>query len=315
MPLFAFIGNDDLRKLEALEAAVVRFESQGECVRELHFGEELQAQAVAQSYNTADLFAPRKALIIKHFDKVQAAGLKLLEEAFGHENAQVGVFLSAEKLDGRSSFAKRLKEAGAISEFKLPYENQIPQWLTQRARERYQRMLGGSEARLLQERIGGDLAELDHELEKLDTFLPKGAPITAKEIEEISSPVRVSLIWELQRLMGLRQKAPALLVLRNLLDHGEEGFLITMQLFRHFLKLLRIRLMLDRGASESEIVSTLGLNQFMHVVKERQIEQARSRPAERWKLLLARLARLEWEMKQGRYPYRFEVELALAAMV
>jgi DNA polymerase III subunit delta len=315
MPLFAFLGNDELRKQEALEAAVVRFESEGECVRETHFGEELQWQHIAESYNTADLFAPRKALIIKHFDKVHAAGQKELEAAFSHENAQVGVFFSAEKLDGRGSFAKRLKEAGAVQEFKLPYENQIPQWLAQRARERYQRSLGPTEAKLLQERVGGDLAELDHELEKLDTFLPKGAPITAKEIEDISSPVRVSLIWELQRLMGMRQKTAALLTLRNLLDHGEQGFLITMQLFRHYVRLLRIRLMLDKGASENEIVSTLGLNQFIHVVKERQIDQARTRPAERWKMLLARLARLEWEMKQGRYPHRFEVELALAAMV
>ncbi len=315
MPLFAFLGNDELRKLEALEAAVTRFENQGESVRELHFGEEMQALAVAQSFNTADLFAPRKALIIKHFDKANAASQKQLEEAFSHENPQVGVFLSAEKLDGRSAFAKRLKEAGAVQEFKLPYENQIPQWLMQRAKERYGRGLGNSEARLLQERIGGDLAELDHELDKLDTFLPKGAPITAKEIEEISSPVRVSLIWELQRLMGMRNKSAALLTLRNLLDHGEEGFLIAMQLYRHFLRLLRIRLMLDAGAGEGEIVSALGLNSFIHVVKEKQLDQARAHSPRRLKALLARLARLEWEFKQGRHLHRFEVELAFAGMI
>ncbi len=315
MPLFAFLGNDELRKSEALEASVADFEAKGECIRETYFGEELQWQQVAQSYDTADIFAPRKALIIKHFDKLNAAGQKQLEQAFASENEQVGVFLSAEKLDGRSSFAKRLKEWGKVQEFKLPYENQIPQWLGQRAREKYRRSLGASEARLLLERVGTDLSELDHELEKLDTFLPKGAPITAKEIEEISSPVRVSLIWELQRLMGMRQRTAALLTLRNLLDHGEEGFLIVMQLFRHFLRLLRIRLLLDAGKSESEIVAALSLNSFIHIVKEKQIDQARTRSAERWKLILARLSRLEWELKQGRYPNRFEVELALAGMV
>jgi DNA polymerase III subunit delta len=315
LPLFAFTGNDDLRKLEALEAAAKRWEAQGECMREVHFGEELQWQSVAQSYNTADIFAPRKSLVIKHFDKVNAAGQKQLEAAFSQENEQVAVFLSAEKLDGRSSFAKRLKDAGGIQEFKLPYENQIPQWLIQRARERYGRTLGNSEARFLQERVGGDLSELDHELEKLDTFLPKGAAITVKEIEDIASPVRVSLIWDLQRLMGLRQKSASLLTLRNLLDHGEEGFLIAMQLFRHFLRLLRIRLLLDAGVGEGEIISKLAMNQFIHVVKEKQFEQARSHPTKRLKALLARLARLEWEMKKGRYTHRFEVELAFAGMV
>jgi len=298
-----------------MEKAILGWESQGDSIREVHFGEELQWQALAQSYNSADLFAARKALVIKHFDKAHSASQKQLEDVFGQDNPQVGVFLSAEKFDGRSSFAKKLKEKGALQEFKLPYENQIPQWLMQRAKERYGRGLGNSEARLLQERVGGDLAELDHELEKLDTFLPKGAPITAKEIEEISSPVRVSLIWELQRLMGQREKTAALLTLRNLMDHGEEGFLIAMQLFRHFLRLLRIRLMLDQGAVEQEIIATLGLNSFIHVVKEKQIEQARKHPVKRLKAVLARLARLEWELKQGRYPNRFEVELAFAGMV
>ena len=43
--------------------------------------------------------------------------------------------------------------------------------------------------------------------------------------------------------------------------------------------------------------------------------QAKTRSSEAWKKLLTRLARFKIELKQGRYPHRFEVELAFAGMV
>ena len=102
--------------------------------------------------------------------------------------------------------------------------------------------------------------------------------------------------------------------MRNLLDNGNEGFLAVLRLFSHFLTLTRIRAMLDEGASEQAIEEACKLNHFIHVVKERYLDQARTRSLPRWKQLLARLARLEWEMKQGRYSHRFEVEMALAGV-
>ncbi len=75
MPVHAFAGNDELRKQEALEAAVAQWsasEPDSPPVRETHFGEELNPSAVAESYQTPDLFAPRKTLVLKNFDKVSA---------------------------------------------------------------------------------------------------------------------------------------------------------------------------------------------------------------------------------------------------
>ncbi len=317
MPVFAFAGNDELRRHEALDTELHRWESSetGAVVRETHFGEELNAAQVAEAYQGADLFAPRKAVILRNYDKVSAAGQKVLEKAWLDDNPQVAVFLSAEKIDGRSTLAKSLERAGRWFEFKLPYDNKIPAWLQERARQRYGRGLGAAEARLLQDIVGGETAELDRELEKLDTFLPKGEAITAEAIESLVSPLKVYAIFEFQKAMGLRRSRDFLPALRNLLENGTEGFQVVLRLFAHFLTLAKIRTLLDQGAGEHEIVEACRLNQFLHIVKEKYLDQARSRSLARWKLLLARLARLEWEMKQGRYLHRFEIEMALAAML
>jgi DNA polymerase-3 subunit delta len=320
MALYAFSGDDDLRKQEALDAEVARWEAAeaGEApVREVHFGEELHAASVAESYETPDLFAPRKLLILRNYDKVNAAGRALLDKAFQSENPQVAVFLSAEKLDGRQAWVGALKKAGRLFEFKLPYDNKIPVWLTERAQQRYARRLTLADAKLLQEIVGNETSELDHELEKLDTFLAKGQPITAEAIQDVVSPLKVHTMFEFQKAAGLKSPANFLPALRSLLDQGggESGIGATLMLFNHFFKLARIRSMLDEGATETQIVEVCKLNPFLHIQKERYLDQARTRSLTRWKQLLTRIAKLEAELKQGRYSQRFEIEMALAGVV
>lgn len=316
----AFLGDDDLRKQEALDAAVSKWQadSGGEegCVREVWFGDDMRWEQAAESYQTQDLFASRKILIVKNWDKLHPANQKHLEEVFRSGNPGVAVFITAEKLDGRSALPKALKAAGTLFEFKLPYEDKIPQWLSQRAREKYGRRLNLVDAQLLLDIVGKSLAELDHELEKLDTFLPKSAAIGAADIQDLVSPTKVVGIFEFQKTMGLRKKADMLPALRNLLenDFKDAPFVVAQMLFGHFLTLAKIRQMLDQGMREQDITPTIKRPPFI-IQKERYMEQAMTRSAETWKKLLTRLARFEIELKQGRYPHRFEVELAFAAMV
>lgn len=320
MNVKAFIGDDDLRKSEALEAAVAAWQASSGgaegCAREVWFGDDLRWEQVAESFQTQDLFAARKAILIRNWDKLHAAHREQLETVLRNDNPGVAVFLSADKLDGRSAFAKALKASGNLAEFKLPYENEIPRWLAGRAKEKYGRRLSQVDAQLLLDIVGKSLSELDHELEKLDTFLPAGREIGAADIHDLVSPTKVASIFEFQKAMGLRKKADMLPALRNLLENEfkDAPFVVAQMLFGHFLTLLRIRTLLDQGAREGDILPVIKRPPFI-VQKERYLEQARTRKADTWKRLLAYLARFEMDLKRGRYPHRFEVEMAFAYMV
>ncbi len=317
MNLSAFVGDDDLRKQESLEAAVAAWQAgDAGCAREVWFGDDARWEQIAESFQTQDLFATRKAILIKNWDKLHPSHRENLEPILRSENPNVAVFLSAEKLDGRAALTKALKTAGRLNEFKLPYEDKIPQWLAQRAREKYGRRLNLLDAQLLLDIVGKSLAELDHELEKLDTFLPKGSAISAADIQDLVSPTKVASMFEFQKTMGLRKKADMLPALRNLLENEfkDAPFVVAQILFGHFAKLMRIRALLDQGASESEALAGIKLPPFI-LQKERYAEQARSRSLELWKKLLSMLAHFEIDLKRGRYPNRFEVEIMFAAMV
>src|SRR4051794_35396992 len=116
MNLTAFLGNDDLRKQEAMEAALAKWQGLegGECVREVHFGEDMRWEMVSESYQTQDLFPPRKPLVIKNWKKLHLPHQKSLEGVFRNETPAVAVFLVAEKWDARSAFRKAVDAAGRL---------------------------------------------------------------------------------------------------------------------------------------------------------------------------------------------------------
>ncbi len=319
MPVLAFTGDDELRRQEALEAEAARWEKTDDApaVREIRHGEELDADEVAESYRTPDLFAPRKLIILRTFDTVRAEARDRLIEAFRAESAHAAVMLEAEKLDGRQAWVQALKKEGRLFEFKLPYGDKIPAWLAERASARHGRALSLADARLMHEIVGGDTAELDRELEKLDTFLPKGAKITAEAIREVVSPLKAHTMFEFQKAAGLQDKAAFLKALRSLLaEQGsrESGIGPAILLYNHFLRLARIRAMLDEGAGKPEILSAVKVNPFIFD-KEGYLEQARKRSLAKWKKVLIRLAEFEREMKRGRYAERFEIETMLVSVV
>jgi DNA polymerase III delta subunit len=318
MSVFAFTGDDDLRRQEALEAEAKRWEAEdpGAAVREVYHGEELNPHEVAESYQTRDIFAARKLLILRNYDKVRAEGREVLQAAFRTGNPQVAVLIDAEKLDARQSWVQSLKKAGRLFDFKLPYGDKIPDWLVERAKKHHGRVLSHADARLLHEIVGNDTAELDHELEKLDTFLPKGAPVSAEAIHGVVSPLKVHTMFEFQKAAGTQDMAAFLPALRSLLvEQGsrESGIGPSILLFNHFLRLARIRAMLDEGATRQDILAASKVNPYIFD-KEGYMEQARRRSMVKWKKVLARLAGIEREMKQGRYAQRFEIEVALAGV-
>lgn len=315
--LFAFTGNNESAKQEALDQAADKWlgnQKNEPLSRETYFGNEINWETVTESYESVSMFSDRKAVILKQFEKVPLASQTKLAELLKRPNDQTAVFICAEKWDGRSKLKKLFKTQGTIQEYKLPYSNQIPKWLCSRSRQKFKRELSIQNATFLWEFIGDDLQELEQELEKLDLYLPEGAPVTAADIERVTEPHRNIYIFELQKTMGLRNKAKALASLNSMLEQGEPPFLIAIRLFNHFLKLLKIQTLMERGMKTDSIADILHINQYIYK-KEAYGKQAMSRSPLLLKKILARLAKLEAEFKRGKYPRRFEIEMAFVSLI
>ncbi len=316
MNLFAFIGNDELSKQEALSSTLKKWLGSGiedPLCKETFFCEESSWDTIAESFDTVSMFTEKKAIIIKNIEKMDVSKQRLLSQSLKHPNELTGAFITGEKWDGRSVLKALFKKSGLIKEFKLPYSSQIPKWLCSRCIQKFKRKISFQDAKFLWECIGDSLEELEAELIKLDQYLPEGAPILMKDIENLVFPHRDRNIFEFQNSMGLKQKSQALISLSHLLENGEPAFLIAMRLFSHFQQLLKIRVLADAGKSNDDIIKLLHLIPY-HFNNQNYARQAYSRSVLEWKKLLANLAEIELQGKKGKYTFNFEIETALAAM-
>lgn len=315
--LFAFAGNNMTEKQEALESQVKKWlgDQSGEALsREIYFGEEIRSEVISQSYETVSMFSTKKAIILRHFEKVSPSVEKQLAQLLSRPNDNTGVFLETEKWSLKSPVQALFKKNGQLLHFKLPYSNKIPEWLVSRCLNKFKRPMHRDAALFLWECVGDNLQELEYELNKLNTFLPEGAPITAHTIHETVLPHRNINFFELQKNMGLRDKARSLLSLTNNLNQGEPPLLLAIRLFHHFFKLLKIRTFLDRGIPIKEIADIMHINHFIFT-KEQFAKQAMSRTPGEWKKTLIKLSKLETEFKRGKYPQQFEAETAFAELI
>jgi DNA polymerase-3 subunit delta len=260
------------------------------------------------------MFSSKKAIIIRYFDKASQESQTNLVKIFQNHSNETGVFLTAETMDKRLGPFKVLKKIAGIKEYKLPYSDKIPEWLTHFSQTKFKRRLSYQAAQLLQEFIGDDLRELELELEKLSLTLKPGAQFTEEAIQSIVIPHRSKNIFEILKMMGLGKKGKALLALDSLLRQGEPAFLILIRLFNHYLKLLKTNQLKSAGVPLNDIANQIGLHPFLFK-KDNYLRQSESRSPKKWQSLLAQISQLELDFKTGKYTQRHETEIAFAGLI
>jgi DNA polymerase-3 subunit delta len=127
-------------------------------------------------------------------------------------------------------------------------------------------------ARLLIDRIGSDISELDQEVEKICLFaLNRRKTIGREEVEAAARMGHTANVFELGDAVGLQNPERALSALKDLLamDHYMP---ILHMLIRHFRLLLKARVLMNRSIKETDAARALGVPPF---VVRKYLDQAR----------------------------------------
>ncbi len=278
------------------------------------YGDELNWESIAEDYDTVNLFADKKVLLVRQSEKISLDSQKRIFEVVKTPNDQTCLIFTGLKLDGRSPLVKHIKKMGYFVEFKAPYPDKIPVWIITYAAKKLNRKINRQSALLLQDYIGNELQLLGQELDKLHDFVAKGSEITESHIQSLLIPQRQKSYFELQKNMGMKKTGKAMMILSDLLNQGEPAFLIAMNLFYHINKLLKIRMLSENGMAPQQIPNHLNINQFIFK-KENFLAQAMSRPIQQLQNALIQLSKLESALKQGIYPEKFQIEIAFSEIL
>ncbi|MBC7946819.1 MAG: DNA polymerase III subunit delta [Chitinophagaceae bacterium] len=159
------------------------------------------------------MFAERQVVLLK--EGQQMRDIEKLE-AYVENPLTSTVFIVAyknKKVDGRTKFAKVLKEKGVLISTKKIYDNQLPEW-TQSLVESRGLGISPKGLALLVDHIGNDLNRIENEITKISVNLGKRKTISEEDIEEFVGVSKEFNVFELQSAIGKKDLPKAIRIIQ-----------------------------------------------------------------------------------------------------
>lgn len=187
------------------------------------------------------------------------------------------IVLLDELLDAKNVLYKAAEQHGKMIQSTLPKGAAIESWITKRAKA-----IGVSitpeAAALLANFIGNQLRLLANELNKLATYVGKGATITADDVRQLSAQVQEARIFDLTDALAGRNRKQALDILHDLLADGEPPLKLISLITSQVRSLLLVKELSQKGMRGSQIATTIGVAPFIAEKSLRQV--AKFNPAQ-----------------------------------
>lgn len=260
-PLYLFQGEEEFLMEEALD--LLKEKVLGSRASDFNFekfyGKETRATDILSSAETTPFLSPRRLLLVKEADLLPSADLDALADYATQPNPATCLVLTAKKIDTkRKSFWEAWKTHGEIVQFWKLFENEVPKWIQQRAKE-YDLSIPLEVALYLYERVGNDLRQLDQELKKVRGFLGPGREVSQEVLENLSQHTRQYSVFDLVDSLSQKKLDQALKRLDVLLREGEEPLKILALIARQVRLLWQVKLAKTEGKSLSWMEKEWGI--------------------------------------------------------
>ena len=156
---------------------------------------------------------------------------------------------------------KALQKNAVFLETKKLYDNKIPDWITERVKERGY-TISPKASYLMAEFLGNDLSKIMNEIDKLTINLPKASSISAEHVQENIGISKDFNVFELQEAFATRDVLRANRIIHHFAANEKEhpAPLIVGSLYSYFSKLLVVNYLSDK--SKGSVASALGTNPF-----------------------------------------------------
>ncbi|MGD8860909.1 MAG: DNA polymerase III subunit delta [Myxococcales bacterium] len=297
------------RAVTALRAAAVErgMESFNE---EIFHGKGLPAARVLDAARTLPMMASRRFVLVRGVDGMAAAELDRLVDYLEAPSESTCLVLTADKLDGRTRFARRAKKLGKVADAAPLKPSELRSFVASETKRRGLSMSRDAAAALV-DAVGNDLPAIDDALERLSLYVGEGGQIDLAAVETCVAKVRVESIWALVDAVGMRDRRTAIRAAASLLADREPPLRILAMLARQLRMVGRMQTGLAEGLPPPEAAKQAGAPPF----KARDLATAarRFRP-EDLRRAFAVIAETDLALKGSRQPPDVVLEGAVLAL-
>ena len=198
-PVYWLEGEEDYFIDEIIDFAENNILSEGEKGFNLttFYGRDTDWTEVINACRRYPMFSERQVVLLK-----EAQSMRGIEKLEGYVERPLGstiLFVSykGKKVDGRTKFAKVLKDKGVVLTTKKLYENELPDW-TQKLIKSKGYSITNRALYLLIDHIGNDLSRINNEIDKIILNLSERKEINEDDIENFVGISKEYNVFELQ---------------------------------------------------------------------------------------------------------------------
>ena len=214
-PVYWLEGEEEYYIDKVIEHAEHRILPESEAAFNLtvFYGRDASWPDVINACRRYPMFAERQVVLLKEAQHMRDID-KL--ESYIENPLHSTVFVvgyKEKKVDGRTKFAKVIKEKGVMITTKKMYDNQLPEW-TQELIQSKGLAISPKGLALLVDHIGNDLNRIENEIDKLSVNLGKRKTITEEDIESFIGVSKDFNVFELQGALARKDVVKAFRIIQ-----------------------------------------------------------------------------------------------------
>jgi DNA polymerase III subunit delta len=258
-PVYLFYGEEDFLIDETV--ALILEHAIDESARSFNLdlcsGSDCDARQLAAMASAYPMMSDRRVIVLRDLDRLGAK--ENLVPYLLQPMASTVLVLITLKPDLRQKLYKTLQEHAVVVEFRQMYDNEIPDWIRRRIQSQGKTVTPEA-CQLLNSYLGRSLREIQQEIDKLFLYVGAKPGIDVEDVTAVVGVSRTHTIFELQRAIGRREIRPALSILENMLDSGENALGVLVMLTKYFQKLWAVQEILGSRISDFQLASAIGIS-------------------------------------------------------
>ncbi|MDO4640855.1 MAG: DNA polymerase III subunit delta [Neisseria sp.] len=262
-PLYVIHGEEDLLRVEALDALRSAAKQQGYLNREVYTADtNFDWNEMLASANSMGLFADLKLMEI-HIPngkpgKNGGDALQALAERLPEDTVVVVAMPKLEKAQLQTKWFGALSKHGMVLEAQAVAVKALPQWISGRL-QRHGLQIEADALALFAERVEGNLLAAKQEIDKLALLYPEGHLVNLQDAQNAVANVARFDVFQLSGAWMSGDAARVVRLTAGLEEEGEEPVLLLWALAEDIRTLIRLTAALKQGQSVSAVRNSLRL--------------------------------------------------------
>jgi DNA polymerase-3 subunit delta len=183
----------------------------------LFSGEEHSSQEIVQAAQTLPMFSRYRFILVREADRMEEEKMEGLTEYITQPSPSTCLVLYGQTIGSWKKHRKEIEKVGKVEEYSRLKGRALASWMKNRMNEKG-KTLSEESADYLVEVVGDHLHDLDNALEKVFLSVGEKGTIGLSDLEEITSEVKVSTVFDLTDAIGRQNLEKALGILGKAME-------------------------------------------------------------------------------------------------